>query len=77
MAAIGEIPTPPLETECDGIKVDKRGRIIVNERFQTGIEKVFAAGDVVTGPSMVGRAFVSGLRAARSLDLYLRSRKVV
>ncbi len=75
VAAIGEIPTPPLEAECDGIKTDKRGRIIVNERFQTGIEKVFAAGDVVTGPSMVGKAFGSGLRAARSLDLYLRSRR--
>lgn len=78
LAAIGEVPTPPLNTVCDGIKADpKRRTIIVNNRMQTGVENVFAAGDVVTGPSMIGRAVGSGLRAAAFIDSFLRSRRVV
>ncbi|MEM4048483.1 MAG: FAD-dependent oxidoreductase [Zestosphaera sp.] len=78
LAAVGEIPTPPLGTECDGIKVDpKRRTVIVNERMQTGVEKVFAAGDVVTGPSMVGKAIGSGLKAATHLDHFLRAKRVL
>ncbi|MEM0014255.1 MAG: FAD-dependent oxidoreductase [Zestosphaera sp.] len=78
LAAVGEIPTPPLNTECDGIKVDPRKRtVVVNSKMQTGVEKVFAAGDVVTGPSMVGKAVGSGLRVAAQIDAFLRSRKVV
>ncbi len=74
IVAVGEMPTPPIEKEFMGISLDKRGRIVVDERMRTGNEKVFAAGDVVTGPSMIGRAFGSGLRAARFLDEYLRLR---
>ncbi|MEM2005007.1 MAG: FAD-dependent oxidoreductase, partial [Zestosphaera sp.] len=78
LAAVGEIPTPPLNTECDGIKVDPRKRtVVVNSKMQTGVEKVFAAGDVVTGPSMVGKAVGSGLRVAAQIDAFLRSRKVM
>jgi len=72
--AIGEEPTPPMKSEVLGIKLDKRGRIVVDHEYRTGNEKVFAAGDVVTGPSMVGRATGSGLRAARAIDRFLRAR---
>ncbi len=75
VAAVGETPTPPLEKECIGIKTDGRGRIIINRRMQTGNEKVFAAGDVVNGPTMIGTAIGSGLRASQQIDIYLRSRR--
>ncbi|HHC18870.1 MAG TPA: glutamate synthase [Euryarchaeota archaeon] len=71
--ATGEITTPPF-TEDLGIAVDDRGRIVVDEKYMTSIEGVFAAGDVVTGPSKVGHAVLSGLKAAKALDLWLRSR---
>lgn len=69
--AIGETPTPPFTNNYKSIALDRAGRILVNERYQTSMANVFAAGDVVTGPSMIGRAFGSGLRAARFLDKYL------
>ena len=64
--AIGELPTPPLERECLGIKLDRRGRIVVDSNFNAGHPKVFAAGDVVTGPSLIGKALSHGLKAATS-----------
>lgn len=69
--AVGEIPTPPFTDKFMNIVADRSRRITVNDRYQTAIEKVFAAGDVVTGPSFVGKAFGSGLRAARFLDNYI------
>ncbi len=71
IAAVGELPTPPLEKEALGIKLDRRGRIQV-DRWWRATPKVFAAGDVVTGPSMVGRAVGSGLRVAKSILLQLK-----
>ena len=44
--------------------------------MQTGNPKVFAAGDVVNGPSKLGPAVGSGLRAARSLDYWMRARRL-
>ncbi|MEM1919387.1 MAG: FAD-dependent oxidoreductase [Desulfurococcaceae archaeon] len=69
--AVGELPTPPFTSGYESIATDKTGRIVVNEFHQTTITNVFAAGDVVTGPSMIGKAFGSGLRAAKFLDNYL------
>jgi len=72
--AIGEIPTPPKDLISKGLKVDKRGRIIVDERGMTSIEGVFAAGDVVLGPSEIGKALIHGLEVAKNVDLYLREK---
>ncbi len=75
LLAVGEVATPPFGgTECAGIKVDRRRRIIVNEKYMTSREGVFAAGDVVTGPWNVGRAVGAGLRAAKNIHIYLSSR---
>ncbi len=75
--AIGEIPTPPFEDEYLGLKADRRGRIQVNEHFRTTHPKIWAAGDVVTGPSMVGSAVRQGLYAAKSIHIYLTSKKLI
>lgn len=77
ITAVGEAPTPPFTSGFNAIMVDKSGRIVVNKAFQTGLPKVFAAGDVATGPSMIGKAFGSGLRVARFLDEYLLHSKQV
>lgn len=76
IAAIGEIATPPFEGSCEGIEADRKGRIVVDNSYRTGNPKVYAAGDVVTGPSKIGSATVTGLRAAKSLHLWLLSQRV-
>ncbi|ASJ10031.1 glutamate synthase [Thermococcus sp. P6] len=69
--AVGQRPTPPFAGDA-GIAVDGKGRIVVDSRHMTSREGVFAAGDVVIGPSKVGRAVLDGLLAAESMHLWLR-----
>ncbi len=69
--AIGMVSTPP--ANGNGIlAVDRRGRIAVDSRHMTSIEGVFAAGDVVNGPTKVGRAIKDGLYTAVAIDRWLR-----
>ncbi len=75
--ATGEAPTPPLLEDKEvmeklGIHVE-RGRIVVDENYRTKNPKIFAAGDVVTGPSRIGRAIKTALYAARSIYNYLEA----
>ncbi len=68
VTAIGEIPTPPFKKEL-GLDNVRKGD--VHWLHMTNIENVFVAGDVLTGPSKIGKAVYSGLRAAKSLDHWL------
>ncbi|MEM3254714.1 MAG: FAD-dependent oxidoreductase [Fervidicoccaceae archaeon] len=69
--AIGAKPTPPENIEKHGLKLKEDGTIYVDERGMTTREKIFAAGDVVNGPSKIGVALKSGMDAALSIDRYL------
>ncbi len=69
--AIGEEPTPPFEPGEYGIELNPDGTIKTNEYFMTTREKVFAAGDVRHGPSLIGPALKSGLDAAQRIHEYL------
>lgn len=54
------------------IATDKAGNIIVQEgAFTTGLEKVFAGGDAVTGPKIAIEAVAQGRNAADVIDSYL------
>ncbi len=75
ITAVGETPTPPF-IEFTGIGIDRDGRIAVDRFYQTGVKKIFGAGDVVSGPTFIGKAFGSGLRAAKYLDIYLTTRRL-
>jgi glutamate synthase (NADPH/NADH) small chain len=68
VAAIGEIATPPFAKEL-GLEEVRKGE--VHWLHMTAIENVFVAGDALTGPSKIGKAVYSGLRAARSLANWL------
>jgi len=54
-----------------GLALDSRGNIRVDERFMTSAPGVFAAGDAVTGASLVVRAIDLGRRAAEACDRWL------
>lgn len=68
ITAIGEIPTPPFAKEL-GLENVRKGD--VRWLNMTAMENVFVAGDVLSGPSKIGQAVYSGLRAARSLTNWL------
>jgi glutamate synthase (NADPH/NADH) small chain len=56
-----------------GMELDSRKNIKVNSSLATNIPKVFAAGDSVTGASLVVNAIASGRSAAKEIDRYLRN----
>jgi glutamate synthase (NADPH/NADH) small chain len=47
-----------------------RGKIITDELGGTGIDWLFAAGDIVHGPDII-HGIADGHRAARAVDEYL------
>ena len=55
------------------LEYDSRGNIKVDENFRTSRSKVFAAGDAVTGASLVVKAIYQGRSIAVSVDRYLRN----
>jgi glutamate synthase (NADPH/NADH) small chain len=59
-----------LATEL-GLKFDQRGNIVIDEKMQTNKAKVFAAGDSVSGASLVVRAIASGRKTAETINNYL------
>lgn len=69
--AIGRSPSTFIQ-EKENIKMDKWGGIIVNSNtYQTSYPGVFAAGDVVTGESLVIKAMREGRKAAQRIHEYL------
>ncbi|MBP1449590.1 MAG: FAD-dependent oxidoreductase [Thermoproteus sp.] len=74
LLALGEEPTPPFPDGCAGIRLNPDGTINVDDAFRTTREKVFAAGDVVHGPSLIGKALGAGMRAVPYIDEYLRGK---
>jgi glutamate synthase (NADPH) small chain len=62
-----------LATEL-GLKFDQRGNIVINENMQTSQAKVFAAGDAVSGASLVVRAIASGRKTAEKIHDFLMNK---
>ena len=56
--------TDDLSLENVGIEADNRGRIIVNENYQTEVPHVYAAGDVIGFPSLASTSMEQGRAAA-------------
>ena len=57
-----------------GVEFDERGNIKVNDKKQTSVEKIFAAGDAEKGASLVVHAINAGNIAARNVDQFLREK---
>ena len=55
-----------------GVEYDQRGNVKVNNKKQTSVDKVFAAGDAEKGASLVVHAIEAGKVAAKNIDAFLR-----
>jgi NAD(P) transhydrogenase len=65
MYAIGRIgATQRLNLETIGIIPDARGRVVVNDHFQTAIPHIYAAGDVIGFPALSSTSMQQGRHAA-------------
>lgn len=69
--SIGTSPNPLIKSTTEGLEVNRRGGIIVNEDGLTSREGVYAGGDAVTGAATVISAMGAGKTAARAIDAYL------
>ncbi|MGB0840131.1 MAG: FAD-dependent oxidoreductase, partial [Chitinophagales bacterium] len=54
-----------------GVELDKRGNV-ATENYQTSVPKVFAAGDMRRGQSLVVWAIAEGREAAEAVDMFLK-----
>ena len=69
--AIGTSPNPLIKSTTDGLEVNRRGGIVVNEDGLTSRKGVYAGGDAVTGAATVISAMGAGKVAAAAIDKYL------
>jgi NAD(P) transhydrogenase len=56
-----------LNLEAAGLAADARGRIAVNEQFQTAVSHIYAAGDVIGFPALAATSMEQGRLAARQM----------
>ena len=69
--AIGTSPNPLIKNTTEGLEVNRRGGIVIDEAGLTSREAVYAGGDAVTGAATVISAMGAGKLAAASIDEYL------
>jgi dihydrolipoamide dehydrogenase len=56
--------TAGLLADDTGVKLDERGRIVVDEHCHTGVDGVWAVGDAVRGPMLAHKGFEEGMAVA-------------
>jgi len=68
LVAVGRVPyTEGLGLDTVGIEVDKRGRVPVDDHFQTSAKGVYAIGDVIRGMMLAHKAEEEGVAVAEFL----------
>jgi dihydrolipoamide dehydrogenase len=68
LVAVGRMPnTKGLGLAEAGIKIDNRGRVIVDDKFATSVTGIYAIGDVIKGPMLAHKAEDEGIALAESL----------
>ena len=69
--AIGTSPNPLIKNTTEGLEVNRKGGIIIDENAMTSRRAVYAGGDAVTGSATVISAMGAGKAAAAAIDAYL------
>ena len=66
--ALGTSPNPLFKSTTEGLEINKKGGIVVNEDGLTSRANVYAGGDAVTGAATVILAMGAGKTAAKAID---------
>ncbi len=66
--SLGTSPNPLIKATTNGLEINKRGGIVVNEEGLTSRDSVYAGGDAVTGAATVILAMGAGKTAAAAID---------
>lgn len=68
LVSVGRIPyTKGLGLENTGVKLDKAGRIETDDHLRTGVEGIYAIGDVIKGAMLAHKAEEEGVMAAETI----------
>ena len=68
LVAVGRRPyTGGLGAAEVGIAMDEKGRVTVDEHFQTSVPGIFAIGDVIRGPMLAHKAEEEGIAAVENM----------
>ena len=68
LVAAGRLPnTDGLGLEAAGVKLDEKGRVVVDEKYQTNVPGVFAIGDVIAGPMLAHKAEEEGVAVVEGI----------
>lgn len=59
--------TDGLALENAGLKADERGKLMVNDRYQTSVPNIYAVGDVIYGPMLAHKAEEEGIAAVENI----------
>ncbi|WHA05018.1 dihydrolipoyl dehydrogenase [Candidatus Bandiella numerosa] len=69
LVAVGRKPnTESLNLGKIGIKLDEKGRVMVNGQFKTNISNIYAIGDVIAGQMLAHKASDEGVVVAEIID---------
>ncbi|GAA6152785.1 Si-specific NAD(P)(+) transhydrogenase [Pseudoteredinibacter isoporae] len=60
--------TDNLNLDAVGLEADHRGQLKVNDRYQTDVEYVYAAGDVIGWPSLASASYDQGREIAMAIN---------
>src|SRR5712692_1279527 len=71
--AVGQKPVTDFLHGVKGLELRKDGTVVVDDKYQTGNAKYFAAGDCTNGGKEVVDAVAEGMAAARGMDAWLGS----
>ncbi len=64
--ALGSKPDMRLRNKL-GIQTDPKGRVLINEDYQTSVNNIYSGGDMVRGADTVVRAIDAGKKAANNI----------
>lgn len=73
--AVGTVPNPLIASLTPELKTTRSGTLVVDERYRTSMEGVWAGGDITSGGATVISAMGAGKAAARDIDEWLRRGK--